>query len=157
VSKGGKSVSWQKRWGCELVRAELYVFPFDEVPSSRRLSQSRSLGFLVWCGRTHCRATRSKSSTCEQVYVFTQHWVARVTKLCDCYLLKVFQCQSKPHMRIWKHRPFINRSYRNPVTCYWRSKPALFFMAHYFHHIQWRFSGKWYRPWGSSGSQFLRV
>ena len=40
-----------------------------------RLSQSRSLGFLVWCGRTqHDPAfARSrfalKSSTCEQVYV----------------------------------------------------------------------------------------
>ena len=45
----------------------------------RRLSQSRSLGFLVWCGRTRhelslARASRSqsryalKSSTCEQVY-----------------------------------------------------------------------------------------
>ena len=47
-----------------------------------RLSQSRSLGFLVWCGRTRhelslARASRSqsryalKSSTCEQVYVLS--------------------------------------------------------------------------------------
>ena len=49
--------------------------------TTTRLSQSRSLGFLVWCGRTRhelllARASRSqsryalKSSTCEQVYYY---------------------------------------------------------------------------------------
>ena len=38
-----------------------------------RLSQSRSHGFLVWCGRTRLSLARSryalKSSTCERVYI----------------------------------------------------------------------------------------
>ena len=63
-----------------------YYYVLFNVCVHSRLSQSRSLGFLVWCGRTrhelslaraprsYDRASRSqsryalKSSTCEQVY-----------------------------------------------------------------------------------------
>ena len=60
-----------------LIRKAINFFKY--LSPSIRLSQSRSLGFLVWCGRTRhelslARASRSqsryalKSSTCGQVY-----------------------------------------------------------------------------------------
>ena len=83
----GRDVSWLRRaqikelaWPMEERqighRKSRFVF-FARFTVVNRLSQSRSLGFLVWCGLVRRSLSRYalKSSTCEQVYVV--NWCSR--------------------------------------------------------------------------------
>ena len=40
---------------------EIWAFQFRKIKFESRLSQSRSLGFLVWCGRTRSLALRART------------------------------------------------------------------------------------------------